>query len=206
MDRKTLRKTLAGEHAAGFVRSGIYAANFAAILATTLLLGCSVSHELSEAEKSMLLTESDFAEYGFKYEQKTYGKFEKTIDYLNRSTELGYQSTEGSELYVYSTVTIERSAAAALATELTGKVGVLVGLKSSGAVESPIKLTKPYGTRASLSLLKKDGKPLGNRFSAVIDKKVVMVVFGGLYFETEASFREFFAAKMQSIETFQNSK
>jgi hypothetical protein len=42
--------------------------------------------------------------------------------------------------------------------------------------------------------------------NAVVDKKVVMVIFSGIYFDTETDFREFFGAKMQRIAEFQLPK
>jgi hypothetical protein len=177
------------------------------VLVSALLLSCSVSSDLSDVEKSVLVTEADFQDYGVKAGDQPAGKFEKTTDHINRSTELSYATPDGSEgIYVASSVTVEKSAADALSTEWANKAGVLIGLKSAGVEEAPVKFAKPYGARSNLSVLMKDGKPIGNRLNAVVDKRVVMVIFSGIYFDTETDFREFFDAKMQRIAEFQLNK
>jgi len=176
----------------------------AIVLASTLLLSCSTSNDLTDSEKSVLLTELDFREYGLKGEGQAAGRFTKTVDYINRSTELSYETPDDIEgIYISSSVVVERSAADALGTELANKAGVLIGFKAAGIQEVELAMSKPYGARSTVSIMKKDGKPIGNRVAVVVDKKVIMVIFSGIYFDTEARFREFFDGKIERVTTFQ---
>lgn len=176
----------------------------ASAVGALVFTSCTVSTDLSDAEKALLVTEADFGEYGFDDALPT-GKFEKTR-YFDRSVELTYESLESAEqLYVFCSVSIERSAADALTSEAANKTGVLVGLKSAGVIEKPVELKQTIGSRSKLSLLMKDGKFIGNSFHAIIDKKAVMLLVYGLYFENEAEFREFIDPKIEPIRTYRSS-
>jgi len=168
------------------------------------LSACTTSTDLSDAEKSILVTELDFADFGGE-QGAVSGRFEKTIDHINRATEFTYQTPDESDIYIVSTVSVERSAADALASEVANKAGILIGLRSAGVIDVPIEMTKPYGSRSSLSVLKKDGKPIGNMLHAVLGKKIVLLVFSGIYFDTEAGFRELMDAKMKHVSEFGSS-
>jgi hypothetical protein len=167
------------------------------------LSGCSISTELTEQEKALLVTEQDFQRYGYSVSSAPSGQFVKTEDYMNLSTDLSYQTPEGEgEIYIHNSVTLERSASNAIATELASKGGMMIGLSAEGVKEVPLKLTKQYGARSSLAVLKKDGKSIGNSFTAVIDKKIVVLIFSGTYFESADEFQDFIDQKMVRVSSF----
>lgn len=174
------------------------------ICIAALVSGCSISTELTDREKALLVTEQDFQRYGFTTGSAPSGHFLKTEDYTNLSTEYSYQTPDGQgEIYIHNSVTLERSAANALTTELASRGGMMIGLSSEGVKEVPLKLTKQYGSRSSLSILKKDGKSIGNSFTAVLDKKIVLLVFSGTYFEKAEDFQDFMDEKMARVSGFE---
>lgn len=166
----------------------------------SLLMSCTETHELSEQEKAALVTELDLMppeDLGV----APRGAFAKETDYLNQSTGMSYQTEAGEgPVYVYNTVSIERSFSNSLTNEFATKGGLMIGLKSEGIEEVPIRLTKQYGSRSSLSKLMKDGRAIGNAFNAVIGKKFVVLVFSGIYFESAEEFQQFIDGKMRRIE------
>jgi len=174
-----------------------------ALTLLVLLAGCSTSHDLSDAEKSALMTEKDFAAYSEKPVKGLQGAFKKTTHYLGNSYQLEYQNdAKKAEFFVYSILAVEDSDAKAVTMVVSYKTGVAVGFKYSGIQEEPIKLSKP-GQQDSLSLLKYEGKPAGNLFTTVIDKKVVLLMFTGIYFDNEDAFREFIDNYISRVTKFE---
>lgn len=166
-----------------------------------LLAGCTTSADLTEAEKALLVTESDFVEYGLEAGEKPLGSFTKTHDWVNRSNEYSYQSPDGAGYYVYNVVSRESSASNALVSNASTKAGLKIGFMSSGVIEKPIPLKQPIGSQSTLALLMKDGKPIGNTFTAIVGKTSVLLIYSGIYFETEEDFREFIAEKLPKYRT-----
>jgi len=165
-----------------------------------LLSGCQISHDLTSEERAILVTEHDLV--GVQGSKQAAGKFEKTVDYSSFSTEYTYESEEDATLFILSSVRVERTAANALSSEWTNKGGLAFGMSLNGLKEEPIPLTKQYGSRAKLALLTKDGKPVGNIFHAVIDKKVVMLLYSGIYFDRAEDFQKFIDPKMERVRLF----
>lgn len=176
-----------------------------AIILFLLLAGCSISNELSESEQRILFSELDFAELGVEAGDKPAGQYEKIIDYANASTDLSYlkDSEAGDKgFYLQSTVTIERMSKNVVISELGGKAGTAIGLKLGGFDEEPVKLSGRYGSKASLSLLKMEGKPVGNSFSVVMGNKIVSLFFVGTYFDKGEAFETFVQEKMARVKAY----
>src|SRR5262245_2061339 len=117
---------------------------FAQLLLVALLCGCTVSDSVTEAEKSILITEMDFAGYELEHTEIT-GGYEKTR-YFDGSVEYAYESNDDSDgIYIYCSVAVERKSSDALVSEWANRSGVAIGFKSSGVIEVPVKLTKRFG-------------------------------------------------------------
>jgi hypothetical protein len=172
-----------------------------------LFSGCSVRHDLSDSEKSVLMTEKYFANYSEKAGKSITGKFKKTYNYLNSSSQLEYQNDPKTAVFfVYSIVALEDSVGKAVTMEVSYRTGVTVGFKYSGVEEEPIKLTGKIGQHVSLSLLKYQGKPAGNLLTTVIDNKTVLLMFTGIYFDNEDSFQEFIEPYLSRVIEFKPDK
>lgn len=161
---------------------------------------CTTSHELSETERSLLLTECDFPGFELPNPLQPKGEFTRTEDYVNRSTELSYELLdENHGIYVSSTLSIERNPGNVLITELTSDSGLKIGFSTQGIKEKPVKLKRSYGKRASLALLMMNDQPVGNHFTVVSGKKVLTLIFTGVYFEEEEEFAAFIAPKLDLL-------
>ena len=135
------------------------------------------------------------------------GKFKKTAIYLNSSYQLEYQTdAKNARIYIYSTVGVEKSEAKARTMATSYKTGATMGFKFGDLQEEPIKLTNKIGQNESLSLLKYKGKPAGNLFATAIDKKAVLVLFTGVYFDNEQDFRQFIDGYIERVTNFQIDK
>jgi len=173
------------------------------LLSLVLLGGCSTSHDLSEDEKAVLMTEKDFANYSDRAGKSIKGQFKKTINYLNRSYQLEYKNDpKVAKFFVYSIVSVEDSVAKATNMEVSFRAGVTIGFKYGGMEEEPMKLNKDIGNHASLSLLKYQGKPAGNLLTTVIDKKTVVLMFTGIYFDNENDFHDFVDGYIAKVTRF----
>ena len=171
-------------------------AAFFLLLAAIGLVACSVSEDLTESERALLLTEADLRR---EPTPALAGKYQK-VSRIDKSRELSYvYEKEGSGLYLSNTLTVDTSAANALVTEGAQKTGLMIGLRVNGVVEEPIAQSVKYGDRSSLTILKKDGRPMGNVFTAVAGKKVYVVIFSGIYFDDAAAFDSFIAGKIDAI-------
>jgi hypothetical protein len=171
------------------------------LLVLGLLAACSKSTDLTQAEKALLITEADFVEYGLEASNTPQGSFSKTHDWLNRSNEFEYQTPDGKNYYVYNIVTLERSSRDAVVTNLSTKAGLKIGFLSSGVTEKPVTFKQPIGSQSALTILMKDGKPIGNTFTAVVGKTSIFLIYSGIYFETEEEFREFIDEKIKRYRT-----
>ena len=181
-----------------FTRSALPTWLLLLILLTTA--ACTTSHDLSEIERSLLLTESDFPEFELPAAPQPRGEFTKTEDYANRATELNYEFLDETRgIYVSSTLSIERNPGNVLITELTSDSGLRIGLSTQGIKEKPVKLKRSYGKRASLALLMMDDQPVGNHFTVVSGKKVMTLIFTGVYFEEEEDFAAFITPKLDLL-------
>lgn len=120
---------------------------------------------------------------------------------LNRSKEYSYTSPEDGGFYVYNTVTVERTSGKALEGHALNKAGPMIGFLSAGVTEKTIELREPIGTQSSLTLLMKNGKPIGNTFTAIVGHTSVLLIYSGIYFETENEFREFIQDKIKKYRT-----
>jgi len=170
------------------------------LLTTLCVLGCSVSADLDDNERALLVTEVDFKEFAPPIQSGVTGMYSKRTSYLERKVELSYKlDASGPSFYLFNNVTIESSATQALITQAAQKAGLMIGLKSNGIVEEPVKLGLSYGEKTSLSLLKRSGKPIGNVFMSVIGRKVYLLVFSGIYFDDAEAFGTFIAQKMDTF-------
>lgn len=169
-----------------------------------MLAACSTSHDLSEAERRVLLTECDFVELDLPADARPTGEFTKTEDYANRSTELAYELLDEKRgIYVNATLAVERNPGNVLVSEFASRGGLQIGLSSQGIEERPIPLTQRYGKRASLGLLIMEGKPVGNHFDVVDGNKFMTVLFTGVYFDNEQDFAAFIAPKLALLRDYQ---
>jgi hypothetical protein len=168
------------------------------------LAACSKTTQLTEHERVMLLTESDFASFGMEhYEREPNGTYEKMHSYLDRSVDYSYEYEDpDGAFYILSTVTDDSSNASARVTETAQKVGILIGLKAGGVVEKPLKLARTYGSKATLTLLMHKDQPVGNVFSAVMEDKVLLIMFTGVYFDAAEEFDELISSQAEAVERF----
>ena len=168
----------------------------------TLMLSCSKSTELSKQEKSLLLTEQNFANDLPNIGHKKLGKYSKEFSYLEHSTTLDYEVTRNSTFYLMNTFSLSKNASDAIKTAFALRTGAIIGVKVGDITDEEIPLINQFGGKATLMLLKMDNQPVGNIFSYVYENKIWFVILTGLYFDNEQDFTHYFAAHLSKIKAF----
>jgi hypothetical protein len=182
--------------------------NFLRLFFVLLLIaaasGCTTREDPTPAEKRLLLTAEDLLPFGLPAERLGPEKFEKTLNFFDRSIELSYvMDASAKGLYVMSSVSVEASEREVALGDKAFDVGMKIGLKSGGLEEAPITTAPVFGRKSRLSLLKKEGRPVGNLFTAIVGTKIFLVLTTGLYFDDPALFGKIITPKIQAIMDYQ---
>jgi hypothetical protein len=183
------------------VPAGRRVARVFAVAAILAVAACAVEEDLSESERALLLTEVDFQPAQRPTDPATpAGTFRKTVGRLDRSRELIYEfKKEGSGFYLSNTLRVEPSAPNALLVEGGQRIGLLIGLKTTSITEEPLPARAKYGDRASLSLLRSNGVPVGNVFSVVGGKNVYAIVLVGVHFDDAEAFDRALGPRIDAV-------
>lgn len=177
-----------------------------ALCAALFVSACSQTNELTEQERGMLLTESSFALFAQENaERQPQGRYGKLKNYMELSTDYSYEFKDPQgRFYIMSTVADKTTKAGALVAETTLKAGILIGLRTAGATDKPLKLSRQYGSKASLALVMIDNRPAGNIFSAVIDDKALLIMFTGIYFDDPEEFHRLILEQADAVQRFES--
>ena len=168
--------------------------------------GCERKLRVRDSDKSLFLRAGDLVPYGFEF--RDIEKFEtfkraKVIDGYDLEYEFQTPKSERrNPLFVYSMVTIGKRKSDAQFSDTGIKIGVLYGLKSSGIEEQEIPNFYRYGDSSSFSILKKDGKPVGNYFTVREGNKVFVLLITGIYFEDPELWKEIIEPKLKLFSTY----
>lgn len=178
-----------------------------AVLGLAGLAGCQRGLPVEEAERQMLLRAADLVEYGYGLEDVApFEKFDKTR-YFDGSSEITYEfNTPESEsdhpLYVNVTLTFERKTSDAMVSHGTEKTALKYGLKIGGIEAREVEKFHEFGDSSTFYILEKDGKPVGNLFSARQGAKVYSLVMSGMYFDDADTWKELMDGRLAKFSAY----
>lgn len=168
--------------------------------------GCERQLPVRDSDKALFLRATDLVPYGFEF--RDIEKFEKftrakVIDGYDVEYEFQTPQTERrNPLFVYGMVTVGKKKSDAQFSDTGIKIGVLYGLKTNGIEEQEIPNFYGYGDSSSFSILKKDGKPVGNYFTVRERNKVFVLLITGMYFEDAELWKEIIEPKLKLFSAY----
>jgi hypothetical protein len=173
-----------------------------AALALLALTACGEQLPVSQADKDLFVRPGDFAAFGIPFgDTEALEKFTKAKSF-DGSYELTHTFTAGEgsprALYLYTSIHIARREADAMAADGAGKIGLLIAFKKDGVEEREVAGVKT----GKLTLLVKDGKPLGNVYTVRERAKAYMLVMSGLYIQEAALWQQLMDSKMQRLRDY----
>lgn len=170
---------------------------FLLALACTLV-ACGEQLPLSQSDKDLFIRPTDFAGFNIRFENPEALEKFSSARLADGSHELTHTFTaaEGSShsLYLYSSITTRRESDAA-ATSGTEKVGLLVAFKKEGVVEREV----PDVKAGKLTLLVKNGRPIGNVFTLRDGAKSYLLVMSGVFFQHAEPWNKLIEPKIQGF-------
>jgi len=164
-----------------------------------LLAACGEQLPVSQADKDLFLRPADFAGFGIRFEDpQALEKFSKSR-LFDGSHELTHTFTSpaGSahSLYLHTSITLARRESDAAMTSGAEKVGLLIAFKKDGVVEREVPDVKP----GKLTLLVRDGRPIGNVFTVRDGAKSYLLVMSGVFFQHADPWNKLIGPKMQRL-------
>jgi hypothetical protein len=168
---------------------------------------CSVEEPVSKSEKALFVRAADLAPFGVHFPNaEDYERFSKQ-KHFGGSYELTYEfrtpeDAKERPLFIHVGVSVLRTGYDAVLSEQAGNVGLLVGLKSSGAEEREVADYSRDGEAGKLALLVLNGKPIGNSFRARAGTKTYLLVMSGIYFDDPEDWRKVIAPKLKLLASY----
>jgi hypothetical protein len=167
-----------------------------------LLAACGEQLPVSQADKDLFVRPGDFAAFGIPFgDAEALEKFTKARQF-DGSFEMTHTFTAppGSvrSLYLYTSIHIARRESDAMVADGAGKVGLLIAFKKDGVEERDVPGVQP----GKLTLLVKDGKPIGNVYTARDRAKAYMLIMSGLYIQEASLWHQLIEPKMQRLRSY----
>jgi hypothetical protein len=179
----------------------------AAIGCVLALSACQRGMPVDEREKGMLLRAADLVPFGYGLaETQKYETFNKTR-YFDGTFDVVYEfespdSESDHVLYMNVTVTFERKAADAMIARGAETTALKYTLKAGGIELREIPKFFPFGDASDFHVLERDGKPVGNYFSARDGARLYSVLMTGLYFDDADEWKELMGDKLAKFSTY----
>ena len=149
----------------------------------------------TEADRAVVIDGAMIADWTDGFDPQAEFEVFSRLTYLDGTKELEYEYDEelnDSAPWISCTVTYERRRADAVTSYEGAWLGIVGALKLSGepvTCEDRSDLFR-WGDRSRFGVLKHDGDPYGNLFSARKGKLVYFFMITGLYFDDAASIKE----------------
>lgn len=176
------------------------------LLSVMAIAGCTRHEPLTEQEKALFPRGGELSGYGISYRApERYETFSKetgfdgarTLDYTFETP----KKTDEHTLFLSGTLTLDRNLSDALLTEGAQRTGLRLGF-SKEVEERELAKSGAFGDSSKLSLLIRHGKPFGNLFLTRNGTTTYLMVLSGLYFEDEASWREFIGPRLKRLAAY----
>ena len=168
--------------------------------------GCERKLPVRDSDKSLFLRAGDLVPYGFEFRDiEKFEKFTRAKVIDGYDVEYEFQTPDSERrnpLFLYGMVTVVRKKSDAKLSDTGIKIGMLYGLKTNGIKEQEIPNFYRYGDASSFSILKKDGKPVGNYFTVREGNKLFVLLITGLYFEDPELWKEIIEPKLKLFSAY----
>jgi hypothetical protein len=175
---------------------------FILALACCTLVACSEQLPVSQSDKELFIRPADFAGFNIRFENAEALEKFTSARLADGSRELTHTFTaaQGSShsLYLYSSITVTRRESDAALTSGAEKVGLLVAFKKEGVVEREV----PGVKTGKLTLLVKDGRPIGNVFTVRDGAKSYLLVMSGVFFQHADPWNKLIGPKLQRLQVY----
>lgn len=177
------------------------------ILLSLLFVQCQRSMPVGPADKTLLLQATDLVPYGYGFQHiAKHETFKKTRDF-DGTVEVEYEfETPDSEhehaLYLNVVITVSRKTNDARVSQGAENIGIMTGLKLQGMVHEEKAGFYTYGDSSRFFILKKDGKSVGNYFSAREGAKTYTILLAGMYIEDASIWKELVEPKLQAFSRY----
>ena len=172
-----------------------------------LLCGC-IQQDVSDKEKTLLITIEDLEEYDIKYSNEYKGDYLKR-SYKEGSWEVNYEydppdNPNITTLYLTSTVEFEKNTDEAKDTYNQGLLMYKGGaLLSDGVLEEQPDFIN-LGDETFIGFLKKDNAIIGNLVVIRRENKIHNLLISGLYFEDKSQLEELLTPKLLIMDKYEN--
>jgi len=171
-------------------------------LACLALAACGTEEAVTEADKALFVRVADLALFGLRYDNAEALETFSKSRHLDGAYELSYRfrSPEGARqpLFLHVGVNVARRDSDATLAEGAEKVGLLIAFKKDGVEEREV----PGVQSGKLTVLVKDGRPIGNVFSARQGTKTYLLIMSGLYVEDAALWHKLVEPRLERFRSY----
>lgn len=169
------------------------------LLACVALAACQAQEPLTEADKALFVRVADLSVFGVGYPDAEARESFSKAKQPDGAYELTYKFETASgaprPLYMHVSFTVGRTVSDATLAETAEKIGLLVAFRKNGVQESEV----PGVKAGKLSLLVKDGQPIGNLFTLRDGSKTYLLIISGLYVRDAESWQKLIAPKLERL-------
>jgi hypothetical protein len=165
------------------------------------LAACGAQEPVTDADKALFLRVGDLAEFGVRYPNaeaaESFSKARKT----DGSYEITYKfeaSGDGRPLFIESNVSVGPSSSNATPAENTEKLGLLVAYRNNGVEERELTDIRT----GKLTLLVKNGVPIGNVFTLRDGTRTHLLFISGLYVKDAALWQKLMGPKLERLKAY----
>ena len=169
------------------------------ILACLLVAACGAQEPVTEADKAILVRVGDLAVFNVRVPDAESGESFAKVKQLDGAYELTYKfetpSGAARPLFIHVSATLGRKASDAVLAESAEKIGLLIALKKSGVLEQEVAGIKS----GRLTLLVKDGQPMGNLFTLREGTKTYLFLMSGLFVRDAESWEKLAGKRIEQL-------
>jgi hypothetical protein len=173
-----------------------------AALACFALAACGEQLPVAQSDKDLFVRPGDFAAFGIAFGDTEAQEIFTKAKHFDGSYEMThtYSAPQGSPrgLYLYTSIHIARRESDAVVADGAVKVGLLIAFKKDGVEERDVPGVQP----GKLTLLVKDGKPIGNVYTVRDGAKAYMLIMSGLYIQEPALWQQLTEPKLQRLRSY----
>lgn len=172
-----------------------------------LLSGC-MNRPIKDADKPLLVTVADLAEYGITYDNLEKSEIYRRVVYLDFSKEVEYEydsptDVEGIDLlYVSVTVGFERSVSEARKNYKIDLGAYQIGTKIGGVKVDADNDFFKWGDESFFGFLRNESNIVGNLFVCRSGKKIYSIIISGIYFSDPDLWAELLLPRLQYLKSY----
>jgi len=177
------------------------------LILISIFLSACIPANISEQEKSLLITENDLGQFLGEGSTNLAGKYSKTL-YEHRSKEIEYEfdpeQTDTSVLFLSHTITFDAILSEAKDDYILFIAAYNVGGKMSSSDVTYVQLnnTQKYGDQSYIAIIKKDDNEIGNVLVVRRANTIHSLIFSGVYFDDTDYLFKFVSSKFMEADKY----